>query len=215
MPCANWLHPVPLSFWARSQKCQASEEVPSKGSDHQLPWGDATQPVIHRRGKLRLRKVGCRRQDPSACRGGHKLASVCTLCPSLIHGWEPTSFNFLTCRMNTTAVDNDIYEVVKLPWIPLKKLIIHTIVIFIHLCPFHAQKRPLSSMNICSFSPPNCKQLSTWIGPTVTLLCVFCYGLCGFGPSEDGSPGRGYPSKGIWTPKKAQQMNRMNKQAYS
>ncbi len=32
---------------------------------------------------------------------------------------------------------------------------------------------------------------------------------CGFGPSEDGSPRRGYP------PKKAQQMNRLNKQAYS
>ncbi len=37
----------------------------------------------------------------------------------------------------------------------------------------------------------------------------------GFGLSEDGSPRRGYPPKGIRTPKEAQQMNRMNKQAYS
>ncbi len=39
---------------------------------------------------------------------------------------------------------------------------------------------------------------------------------CGFGPSEDGSLGaRLSLPKVIWTPKKAQQVNRMNKQAYS
>ncbi len=69
--------PVPLSLWDRPRKCWWGGN--QKGSDLQLPWGDATRPVIHRRGRLRLRKVGCWRQDPSACQGGHKLASVCTL----------------------------------------------------------------------------------------------------------------------------------------
>ncbi len=77
-----------------------------KGSNHQLPWSNAMRPVIHRRGRLRLHKVGCWRQDPSACQGGHMLASVCTLCPSLIHGWEPTGFNFFGAWLAGTIAQN-------------------------------------------------------------------------------------------------------------
>ncbi len=42
--------------------------------------------------------------------------------------------------------------------------------------------------------------------PTALLFKQVLYmHISGFGPSEDGSPGRGYPPSGLWTPKKSRQ----------